>query len=231
MQIQGSNWTLTFSAPVPAASTQAGSNGSIDPSTPTGMNLEKGKNITTSGEGLAPNSLVSVYLFSTPVLLGTVMTDSKGNFSVNFPTPANMELGEHTLQINGTSAANQTMSASIRIMAVKAAPIAKSFKFTVTFKVNSAVVDAKNLNIIRSAIKKVPAKVKSATAVVGLVTIKTTTQVKWLAKLRAAAVIKAMKKTGFKSIYKIVSVPNPTNNSLIDRKTNVTITWQVTTKG
>ncbi|MFM6980011.1 MAG: MBG domain-containing protein, partial [Micrococcales bacterium] len=72
--------------------------------------------ITVSLTGYKPNSTVEIYMFSTPVKVGTCTSDANGNVTncrVNLPT--NAAVGKHTLQVNGTTKANQKRSLNIGI--------------------------------------------------------------------------------------------------------------------
>jgi LPXTG-motif cell wall-anchored protein len=61
----------------------------------------KGQKVTLHGTGYAPNSLVSVLVYSTPQVLTTVMTDSSGSFTVEVTVPAGLPDGRHTLVAAG----------------------------------------------------------------------------------------------------------------------------------
>ena len=50
-----------------------------------------------NGSGYAPNSTVSLYVYSTPTLLGTVTTTSTGSFSTSVTLPAGLAPGAHHL--------------------------------------------------------------------------------------------------------------------------------------
>ena len=68
-------------------------------STPSGAAsaLAQGGTVTLTGTGYAPNSTVSLYIYSTPTLLGTVQTDGTGSFSKVVTVPANLAPGAHHL--------------------------------------------------------------------------------------------------------------------------------------
>lgn len=75
--------------------------------------LQRGNLASFSGVGFEANSEVAIWLFSTPKFIGTVLTDSEGKFVGQIDIPKNLELGQHTLQLNGT-----TPSGEIRSLAV-----------------------------------------------------------------------------------------------------------------
>ena len=57
-----------------------------------------------SGSGYEPGSNVDVWLFSDPVLLGTVLTGDDGSFTANYEMPEGTTVGSHTLVIQGNTA-------------------------------------------------------------------------------------------------------------------------------
>lgn len=66
--------------------------------------------VHVTGSGLEPNSLVRIELHSTPVLLGTVMTDANGSFSVTVYLPSSVPPGDHDVIAIGRSAAGDTVT-------------------------------------------------------------------------------------------------------------------------
>jgi outer membrane protein OmpA-like peptidoglycan-associated protein len=78
-----------------------------------------------AGEGFKPDSEVNVYIFSTPILLGTTKTTSTGSFRASFPIPANLEEGNHLLQVNGISSRNDLRSATLPVVYEKVKVAAK----------------------------------------------------------------------------------------------------------
>lgn len=77
--------------------------------------------VKVSGEGFVPGSIVDVWLFSTPYLLGQVTVEADGTFAATLPMPADVEAGEHTVQLNGISADGSARSLSTGVV-VLAAP-------------------------------------------------------------------------------------------------------------
>jgi hypothetical protein len=59
--------------------------------------------VALQGEGLAPNSLVDVTIFSEPTKLGVVTTDSEGVFSAELVVPASVPAGPHTIKLDGVT--------------------------------------------------------------------------------------------------------------------------------
>jgi hypothetical protein len=69
----------------------AGATGSVAP----------GEKVVLRGEGYAPNSAVTVAIYSEPQELTTVFTDANGAFEVTVAVPAGLAAGTHTLVATG----------------------------------------------------------------------------------------------------------------------------------
>lgn len=72
-----------------------------------------GGSVKVSGQGFLPGSDVDVWMFSEPVLLGTVRVGADGSFSASLALPAGIPVGEHTIQANGLTAERDTMTAQM----------------------------------------------------------------------------------------------------------------------
>ncbi|TFB74185.1 hypothetical protein E3O06_07205 [Cryobacterium glaciale] len=82
------------------------------------VTLQSDAKARVSGAGFAPNSELRVYLFSTPVLLGTLTTNAAGAFSATFPMPAGVAVGNHTVQVRGftTGGAVRELNLGVRVI-------------------------------------------------------------------------------------------------------------------
>lgn len=77
--------------------------------------LQQGNLAQFSGTGFAPNSEVAIWMFSTPKFIGMVKTDQNGAFAGEVEVPADLALGEHTLQLNGLATTGETRSLSVGV--------------------------------------------------------------------------------------------------------------------
>ena len=68
--------------------------------------------------GFLSNSIVSVWLFSEPVLIGSATTDESGNLKTTFNTPE-INVGKHTLQVIGTTNDGKNITANIPVEVVE----------------------------------------------------------------------------------------------------------------
>lgn len=92
--------------------------------------LSSNRLVGVNGDGFLPNSIVNVYLFSTPTLLGTVMTDANGKFNANFPVAESIAVGNHVIQVNGFSPTKEVRSASVGLLVDSVANIAATTKIS-----------------------------------------------------------------------------------------------------
>ena len=70
--------------------------------------VDRDGSVSVTGAGFAPGEVVDVWLFSTPVLLGSVTVAADGTFAGRLPMPSGVPTGPHTLQLNGTRADGST---------------------------------------------------------------------------------------------------------------------------
>lgn len=82
------------------------------------------------GTGFFPGSKLTLWIFSTPVKLGNLTADKTGKFAGSVKIPAETELGNHTIQINGLDSSNRSVSFSIPALITekKATSIDESIK-------------------------------------------------------------------------------------------------------
>jgi hypothetical protein len=68
---------------------------------PGALALTRGKASRIRASGFAPNSRITLWLFSTPTKLSEVSTDAKGEIDIEFTLPDSIETGDHNLQVSG----------------------------------------------------------------------------------------------------------------------------------
>jgi hypothetical protein len=76
--------------------------------------------LSITGFGFIPSSKVSVWLYSTPTLLGRIEATPLRSIQGVLPIPQNFPLGRHTLQINGVSTNGEVISLSLGIEVLQA---------------------------------------------------------------------------------------------------------------
>ena len=90
----------------------------IDASPGAAPTITDDESVAVSGSDLEPGSLVDVWAFSTPTFLGSFTVETDGSFSGSIELPAALAAGDHTLQINGTSADGRVRSVNIGVRVV-----------------------------------------------------------------------------------------------------------------
>jgi hypothetical protein len=83
-----------------------------------------GATVAVAGEQFQAGTQVKVWLRSTPQLLGTVTVNPDGSFASSLPIPAGLEIGNHTLVLQGLNNKNelQNAQASLLVKAASTAP-------------------------------------------------------------------------------------------------------------
>jgi titin len=86
---------------VPAPDGVPASDGTLSAPPATTGGVEAGEQVTFSGSGYAPDSPVTLLVYSEPQVLGTVMTDADGAFTATVTLPEGLAAGRHTLVAAG----------------------------------------------------------------------------------------------------------------------------------
>ena len=99
------------------------------------VGVEPGEQVTAPCTRWAPNSVVQITFFSTPIDLGRHQTDSQGILHFSFTAP-NVEPGVHTVRFEGTGANGQprVVNLPLRILGSEAtgAPAGDASRFAKT---------------------------------------------------------------------------------------------------
>jgi outer membrane protein OmpA-like peptidoglycan-associated protein len=183
--------------------------------------IEQDRQVRIEGAGFQPNSPVTVYMFSTPVSLGTVTTDSYGNFSGAVPVPTTVAPGAHTVQVNGYSTSGQVRSLS---MLAELRSDSRNASATVAFK-------GKGTKLTKKAKKKLDALVRRTKATAVTTTVLGSVgpgarNATPLARARLAAVISYLQSRGLAGDF----VTKPYGGKVLKqgtsaKRTTVTVTF------
>ena len=89
------------------------------------MTYEAGKKGLATGRGFQAGSTAQVFLFSEPRPLGSTVVQQDGTWEKVFDVPADIELGDHTIQAQGTlpSGARKAATAGVRVAKRSQAPV------------------------------------------------------------------------------------------------------------
>ena len=107
--LQGDNWQVSLEA----TDTQ-GSSLVLDDSGNIVLNSDRF--VQFQGTGFAPGSIIKVWLFSDPSSIADVVADSNGDFTGSAQLPADIENGNHTVQLNGLSKDGQVRSVALGVV-------------------------------------------------------------------------------------------------------------------
>jgi Na+-transporting methylmalonyl-CoA/oxaloacetate decarboxylase gamma subunit len=107
--LQGDNWQVSLEA----RDTQ-GAPLVLDDSGNIVLNSERF--VQFHGTGLAPGSIIKVWLFSDPSSIANVVADANGNFTGSAQLPSDIPDGEHTVQLNGLSKDGQVRSVALGVV-------------------------------------------------------------------------------------------------------------------
>jgi hypothetical protein len=102
--VYASQTGITVPGPATPSAVPTQDNGDITGPAGPISKITAGQKITLQGTGFAPNSTVQLLVYSSPVSLGTVVTDENGSFSVEVTVPANLANGTHHLVATGVDA-------------------------------------------------------------------------------------------------------------------------------
>ncbi len=81
--------------------------------------LRKSGRIALQVKQFAPMSEVRMYVYSTPRLVGTFMTDATGSLDVSAAVPSALELGGHTLEVRGPGTDGKELSLAIGVTLIE----------------------------------------------------------------------------------------------------------------
>jgi hypothetical protein len=79
------------------------------------MQLRTGGEVEVTGEGFKPNSVVHVWIFSTPKYVGKLIVGPDGKFTGWLNLPAGISVGMHTLQVNGYTPEDTERTANLGV--------------------------------------------------------------------------------------------------------------------
>lgn len=109
LAITGLGFTMTLEG--------VGSSGTPLGVTPDGaLILESDRFARTTGTGFLSDSPVKIFLFSDPVYVGDVLTNSAGAFNGSVQLPASVPAGRHTLQANGYTPTGEIRTLSLPVV-------------------------------------------------------------------------------------------------------------------
>lgn len=213
----GPGWSLNFQA----TNTAGGAPQVLPDGT---LLLNQLDTFLSNGFGYQPGSLVYVWLFSTPTLLGTVRVDASGSFSTTLPIPSSIGAGRHTIQVNGLSPTGQLRSASLGVRVVKTTTLTR----TVLFDANSAAITLSALRGIERFAERIATlqPLTSSVQVLGYVQPgdSSSRQDRMLSLQRARNVAKFLRGAGVPGVYDVRGLGRAKGTSPRARRVVITVT-------
>jgi len=119
--------------------------------------LIRGVNATTSGSGFKPGTIARVYLYSTGIFLGQALVGSDGNFSTTFPVSAATTLGDHVMQVEGTSYDDKTRTAAVGLKVINKPTGGLVHLGTIYYDVDVSLLTPANIVKLASVFKTIQA--------------------------------------------------------------------------
>jgi hypothetical protein len=106
--------------------------------------------------GFSSGSTVTVWLFSTPTLLGHALIDASGGFSATFPMPPGIASGHHHIVLKGTGANGKAATFSIAAVVPSKSAVTRSraFSFAIMLPLIAAILSAAFLPSARKRRRK-----------------------------------------------------------------------------
>jgi hypothetical protein len=110
LRLRGPDFTLTLEGLGPMGETIP-----IEDESRT-LRAQRDSRMRVQGLGFRPGSVASVWMFSSPVLLGQLEVGADGQFSGEVLVPGVIDVGRHTVQVNGVSIDSKDRSLSLGVL-------------------------------------------------------------------------------------------------------------------
>jgi len=222
LHMQGSGWSLDL-----IGRDRRGTNVELDAAG--NIVFREGHQAYTSGTGFKPNSTVNVYIFSTPILIGTVQTDSVGSFEGQFALPSGLEAGAHTVQVDGFAPDGSVRTANMPVL--YATPKANTAKLSVYFTPDSAKLTKATVSALKLFVAGIPAAAEDLVSVTkGYVyPFGNRGHNIYISTARANAITKALKAAGVKADFNSAGMGRLTAKSPTSRRVDLTLEYNVYT--
>lgn len=187
--------------------------------------FQEGHKAHTSGSGFKPDSDVHVYIFSTPILLGILHTDANGNFVGDLALPAGLNVGDHTVQVDGYAPDNSVRTADVPVVYAASKPM--TVTKSVYFSPDSTVLSKYTVKKITSLVKGLPAGSMLVTAkIVGFVyPINSAAANKKISNGRANNIAALLKRLGVTGNFTVIGAGRDKVADPTARRVDVAITY------
>jgi outer membrane protein OmpA-like peptidoglycan-associated protein len=222
LHLQGSGWSLDL-----IGRDRRGTNAELDAAG--NIVFREGHQAYTSGTGFKPNSTVNVYIFSAPILIGTVQTDKAGSFEGQFALPSGLEAGAHTVQVDGFAPDNSVRTANMPVL--YATPKANTAKLSVYFTPDSAKLTKATVSALKLFVAGIPAAAEDlVSSTRGFVyPFGNRGHNLYISTARANAITKALQAAGVKADFNSAGMGRLTAKSPTSRRVELSLSYNVYT--
>lgn len=217
LDVIGADWRIEISA--------VGANRLPTPLAPGGaLSVAPGMQLRVSGSGLEGLAQVRTYFLASPLLLGSLMTDSSGDFDGMLGIPTDFAVGVDTLQINAFTRDRMVRSLSLGIYAKTPLAVSGAVGSRIYFPYKSAALSVKAKNSLVAMIAQLPKGAGVTATVQGAVrSIGVTAADRTLASNRASAVQAFLEARGFEGHVTTSIRPVTVGDIYRDRRVDITI--------
>lgn len=219
LSLRGAGWGLSLETRSPAGTpTALGANGALV--------LTSGGTLPIGGSGYAPGTDATVYLMSTPQLLGVFPITSQGNLLGTLKLPAGIAPGNHTIQVNGLGADGLVRRISLGVLAAEPNKRMQQIGTRVLFELGSSELTRPARKSLRNLVNQVPSDITAFSLVSGALRNSGATKSdRRLARLRASTVASFLREQGLRGSIKVTTRKTSVSQRPQDRNVSVSITW------
>ena len=217
--LRGEGWGLSLETRSPTGTpTALGANGTLM--------LSSGGTLPIDGSGYAPGTDATVYLMSTPQILGVLPITPQGHLLGTLTLPIGIAPGNHTIQVNGIGADGLVRRISLGVMAAEPNKRVQQIGTRVIFELGSSELTRPTKLSLNNLVNQVPEKTSATTIVRGALR-KSGASVsdQRLARLRASAVASHLREQGLRGSIKVTTRKISVSQRPQDRNVTVSITW------
>ena len=204
LEVSTPEWKISFSgssggATAPVDSSVAGSQ----------LVVTAGSTVKVAGDKFQADTIVQIWVYSTPILLGTVQVRPDGTFDGALPLPTGLELGNHTLVLQGLNSALVVQNVQAPLIVKAAAVPVVTVKARILFASTGAHVTTRIQRQVNSFAKALAGKKSVKLLATSYFRTKVSIpRANQLARLRAARVAKLLKRKGIVATVTYAIKPN-----------------------
>lgn len=193
------------------------------------LQLQKGQQVAITGYGYAPNSVVSVYLYGTTTLLGTIITGADGSYKGSLAVPQSVNVGPGSLQINGYAPSGLIRSVDIGVR-IRDAALTSGTKLReqVVFRAFSVQLTAEDRVKLQALLDQIPKGAKVSTLFHGYAgaNAKDPERAAGIARNRAKSTAAYMVEIGLKGDVYTSGKGKSSKSGVAGRKVVIKVTYQ-----